>query len=199
MREVSATLDRDVALLRQSLGDLPEPVARPPLIVVSGLPGAGKSTFSRRLAERLPLAIVESDMLRGVLFPHPSHSAEESQRLFQAIHRLIEQLLEAGVPTLLDATNLRERHREYLYHIAYRLQAKLILVWVQAPPSVVQARLQRREQATDPQDHSTAGWQVYKRMGSTAQRISRPYFAVDTSRDITPVLDKIVREVRRAS
>ena len=41
----------DVERLREALAELPEPVARPFLIVISGLPGTGKSYFSRRLAE----------------------------------------------------------------------------------------------------------------------------------------------------
>jgi hypothetical protein len=34
-------------------------------------------------------------------------------------------------------------------------------------------------------------------MKPTVEKIRRNHYAVDTSRDITPVLDKIVREVRR--
>jgi len=34
-------------------------------------------------------------------------------------------------------------------------------------------------------------------MKLAVQRIGRNHYAVDTSRDITPVLDKIVREVKR--
>ncbi|MBI2865775.1 MAG: ATP-binding protein [Chloroflexi bacterium] len=196
---MQTTLERDVALLRQSLGPLPEPVARPPFIVVSGLPGSGKSTFSRQLAQRLPLAIVESDALRQVIFPHPAHSQEESNLLFAAIRRLVERLLSEGIPTLLDATNLQERHREYLYHIAYHLGVQLILVWVEAPESVVRERLQRREEGEDPQDHSRATYSVYSRMIPSAQKIARPHFTVNTSCDITPVVEKIVRAVHRNS
>ena len=38
-------LRNDVQLLRQSLGEFPEPVVKPPFIVVSGLPGTGKVLF----------------------------------------------------------------------------------------------------------------------------------------------------------
>lgn len=190
-------LDSDVSLLRRSLGPLPDPVVRPAFVVVSGLPGSGKSTFSRQLQERIPLAVVESDALRQVLFPQPSHSAEESNRLFAAVHRLVEHLLQEGVPTLLDATNLQERHREHLYHIADRLRAKLVLVWVEAPEAMVQDRLRHRELTPVPADHSTAGVKVYERMSPSAQRISRPHFTVNTGRNVSPALDKIVREVRR--
>ena len=43
----------DAQLLAGSLGQLPDPEAEPSLIVVSGLPGTGKSYFCSKLAERL--------------------------------------------------------------------------------------------------------------------------------------------------
>lgn len=190
-----AQLVSDVQRLTESLGQLPEPAAKPVFIVVSGLPGTGKSYFSRRLAERLQFIILESDALRKTLFSSPDYSAAESGRLFRAIHRLIERLLRKGVSLILDATNLSERYRERLYCIADRLGAKLILVRVEAPPEVVRARLRARQENAE--SKSDADWSVYQRMRSSVQKIWRNHYAVDTSRDITPVLDKIVREVRR--
>lgn len=187
----------DAQVLRESLSELPEPVAKPVLVVISGLPGTGKSYFSSKLAERLPCAIVETDAMRKALFPSPNHSARESNRLFRACHLLIEQLLRKGIPIILDATNLVESHRERLYHIADRLQVKLIIVRAEAPLELVRQRLQNRLVGTNPRDRSDADWKVYQRMKPRVQRIRRNHFAVDTSRDITPVIDKIMREVKR--
>ncbi len=189
-------LRNDVQLLRQSLGPLPEPVVEPPFIVVSGLPGTGKSYFCRKLAERLPLAILGSDVLRKILFPAPSYSLKESSRLFHACHLLIEELLSKGIPLVLDATNLSERNREKLYHIADQMGAKLIIVRIEAPPSVVQQHLEARLEGANPEDKSEADWKVYQRMRKSVQRIPRQHLAVDTSRDITPVIGKVVRQAR---
>jgi hypothetical protein len=185
----------DVRLLTESLGEMPEPVVKPAFIVVSGLPGTGKSYFCNKLVERLPLIILESDVLRKVLFSPPSYSLAESSRLFRATHRLIERLLERGISLVLDATNLSERYRERLYSIADHLDARLILVRVEAPPEVVQKRLEgRRGKGVSTSD---ADWEIYQRMKPSVQKIMRNHYVVDTSRDITPVLDKIGREVRR--
>jgi len=185
----------DVKLLTESLGQLPEPAVKPAFIVVSGLPGTGKSYFCSKLAERLQFIILESDALRKALFSSPGYSAAESGRLFRAIHLLIERLLKKGVSLILDATNLSERYRERLYSIAERLDVRLILVRVEAPPQVVRERLKARQE--NPENKSDADWAVYQRMKSSVQKIWRNHYAVDTSRDITPVLDKIIREVRR--
>ena len=185
----------DVKQLLEKLGELPEPVARPFLIVVSGLPGTGKSYFCRQLAQRLPAIILESDGLRRALFPSPGYSAAESGRLFRACHFLMERLLGRGISIIFDATNLSEYNREYVYRIAERLGAKLVLVRVEAPPELVYERLKGRVLGSE--GNSDADWQVYQRMKPQAQRIRRRHYAVDTSRDITPVIDKVVREVSR--
>lgn len=187
----------DAQRLSESLGQLPEPVVKPVFIAVSGLPGTGKSYFCKKLAERLPFIILESDTLRKTLFPAPTYSPPESSRLFQAVHHLIEGLLKKGIPLILDATNLSERYRERLYHIADHLDTKLILVRVEAPPEVVYQRLKARTAETNSENNSDADWAVFQKMKSSVQKISRNHFAVDTSRDITPVLDKIVRQVNK--
>ncbi len=186
----------DVKRLTESLGQLPGPMVEPAFVVVSGLPGTGKSHFCSRLAERLPLVILESDALRKTLFPSPSYSPVESSRLFQACHLLIERLLKKGIPLILDATNLSERYRERLYSIADHLDVRLILVRVEAPAKEVRERLKARQEGRSP-GKSDADWEVYQRMKPAVQKIGRNHYAVDTSRDITPVLDKIVREVKR--
>jgi len=190
-------LSEDVERLKESLGQLPEPVVKPALIVVSGLPGTGKSHFCRKLDEFLSFPILESDALRKVLSPSPSYSLRESNRLFQACHLLIEELLRRGISLIFDATNLIERHRERFYHIADQTGAKLIIVRVEAPTELVRQRLENRTISADPIDKSEADWKVYQKMESSAQKIRRNHFVVDTSRDIAPVINKVVREVNR--
>lgn len=192
---MKTAISDDLEKLRATLGDLPEPIVRPYFIVVSGLPGTGKTYFCRRLKERLPAVILESDALRKTLFPKPTYSAEESSYLFSLIHKLIEELLKKGIPVILDATNLSERNREFLYNIAEKNEAKLILVRVEAPPEVVKQRLESR--VADPENKSDADWQVYRRMRAAMDKIQRNHFAVDTSRDISPVIEKICREAKR--
>jgi predicted kinase len=194
---MAINLDEDVEKLRGSLNGLPQPQVEPPLIVVSGLPGTGKSFFCRKLAEKLPFLVLASDALRKVLFPTPQYNEQENKRLFSACHVLIGDLLRKGIPVIFDATNLLEHHREYLYRAAERARSKLILVWVQAPPEVVRQRLLAREKAAIPEHDSEAGWEVYNRMKPDRQKISRNHLVVDTSQDITAAVDKIVRATGR--
>jgi predicted kinase len=194
---VISQLVSDLQRLTDGLGELPEPVVKPAFVAVSGLPGTGKSYFCAKLAERLPFVILESDALRKALFSPPSYSPEESARLFRTLHLLIERLLKKGIPVILDATNLSERDRERLYNIADRLDARLILVRVEAPPELVYQRLKARSNGENSGNNSDADWEVYRKMKPSVEKISRKHYAVDSSRDIAPVLAKVVREASR--
>jgi predicted kinase len=194
---VVSQLVSDLQRLTDGLGELPEPVVKPAFVVVSGLPGTGKSYFCARLAERLPFLILESDVMRKTLFSPPNYSPQESARLFRALHLLIEKLLKKGIPLILDATNLSERGQERLYNIADRLDVRLILVRMEAPPKLVYQRLKVRSNGGHAGDNSDAVWEVYRKMEPTVEKISRKHYVADSSRDISPVLDKIVREVNR--
>jgi hypothetical protein len=192
---VQDQLLEDARLIEERVRPLPPPRSTVALVVVSGLPGSGKSHFCRRLASRHPIARLESDALRKALFDQPTHSPEESRRLFAACHLVLDRLLGAGISALLDATNLREVHRRQLYAIGDRHGAKLVLVSLRAPAAVVEERLAARARRSDPADLSDADTEVYQRMRSLDEPIERPHIVVDTSADIEPAVEAVLREL----
>jgi predicted kinase len=192
---VQDQLLEDARRIEECIRPLPSPRSTAALVVVSGLPGSGKSHFCRRLASRRPIARLESDALRKALFGQPTHSPEESRRLFAACHHVLDRLLGAGISALLDATNLREVHRRQLYAIADRHGAKLVLVSLRAPAAVVEERLAGRARRADPADLSDAGPEVYQRMRTLDEPMGRPHIVVDTSADIEPAVEAVLREL----
>jgi predicted kinase len=190
-----SSLDEDVSKLESSLRDVPPPQPPPSLVLVSGLPGSGKSHFSRELRRRYPLAHLDSDALRRALFARPTHGADESARLFAAVHALLEKLLARGVSVVLDATSLKEAHRRPLYEIAERTGAGLIIVQTEASPAVARERLEARARGGDPHDASEATVAVYNRMRKEAEPIQRSHMKVDTSQSIEPALDAVLQQL----
>jgi predicted kinase len=182
----------------QTLGPLPGQQTQPALVVISGLPGTGKSRFANDLRHRTGAVILESDAVRRLLFERPSYTWQESRRLFTVIHATIEQLLREGISVIFDATNLAERYRRPLYQIAGQCGAKLILVEVTAPAEVAMARLAERAAAGG--SLSDADVAVYERMLPTWEEIGREHFVVDTSKPTNAAVEAIAREMKdRAS
>jgi hypothetical protein len=193
------TLDEDVATLESSLRGVPASRPTPSLVLVSGLPGSGKSYFSRELCSRYPLAHLDSDALRRALFPQPTHGGAENERLFAAVHALLESLLARGVSAVLDATSLKEEHRRPLYEIADKAGARLVIVQTEAPPDVARQRLEARAHGDNRRDASEATVAVYDRMAREMETIERPHMKVDTSKDIDPALTDVLEQLAIAN
>ena len=169
------------------------------LIVLTGLPGTGKSFFARALANRMPFLILESDRLRKALAPKPRYTSRESARLFSACHYLIGQYLTDGRRIIFDATNLRESHRQPLCTLANSMNTPIAVVRLTAPEQIVRHRLAERITGANGLDYSDADWRVYRRMLPTEESVDRECLTVDSSQDISPALEQVIRLVSSLS
>lgn len=194
---------RDVARLRQALdGELrqypQEILSEPYLIVLSGLPGTGKSHFASELSRRIPVLVVGSDRMRKALVSRPRYTRGEHARVFAACHQLIEDLLKEAYRVVFDATNLTDGFRRPLYDIAENTAAPLTLVRFTAPTDLVRRRLDARAAGLANDSHSDANWRIYCRLRPGEAPVSLPHLKVDSSRDISPVVAEVVRLVESA-
>jgi hypothetical protein len=185
----------DANKLEKSLGRLPRRSKHPAMIVLVGLPGSGKSHLAREIKRRMPVVILDSDALRLALFADPRHTTREHARLFPAIHVLMARLLERGITIIVDATNLKEANRRPFYKTAEDHAAKIVLARVWAPKRVIRQRLAARDAGTNAADRSTATLDVYERLLAGAEPIRRRHVSVDTSKDLGPAVDKIIRDL----
>jgi predicted kinase len=154
----------------------------PALVLLVGLPGAGKSTFARALSDLTGAVVLESDRFRTLLFPQPVFSMRESTALFRALAAATKQLLDRGYAVIVDATNLSESDRRPFYDLAKELDVALLVIALEAPLDVIERRLERR--TSEPAGYSLADIDVYHRMRGRVEPISRKHWRVDTSNQI---------------
>ena len=93
------------------------------LILLSGLPGTGKTTFALRLAERLDFIHVQSDEIRRGTWAQPAYTPEENAFVFAKAEDLAAAALAGGRHALVDSTNLTNKNRKRFVRLASRLNA----------------------------------------------------------------------------
>ncbi len=172
---------------------------RPVLIILTGLPGTGKTTFAAKLASALPAVVVESDRVRKILFPKPRYDAEENRLVHTVARALIRNFLKTSHSVISDATNLIEFHRRLLLRVSASLGVPALVVQITAPPEVVRNRLETRSTRRSPSDVSDATWEIYERMRRYDKAIPEPHLRVDTTRDLDKAVRRVVRAARQAA
>jgi predicted kinase len=122
-------------------------VTQPKVIVLVGLPGAGKSTWARAQGA----AVLSSDEMRLLLAGDEKDQTIHA-RVFAAMRYLLRQRLELGAgPTILDATNLRRRDRKPWLKLAAAFSAAAEAVYFDVPLAVCLERNAARVRVVPPE------------------------------------------------
>jgi predicted kinase len=158
------------------------------LLVMVGLPGAGKSFLARQIADEIGAELIQTDAVRREMFRHPRYAPREMAAVYQTCHRRIAAALARKHRVVFDATNLHERGRALLYRLADQHHASLFVVVAYAPEPVIYARLRSREASRDPGDLSDADVTVYRRMRDRAEPVRGPHIVANTTVSPSPVL-----------
>jgi predicted kinase len=112
----------------------------PKLYLFIGYPGAGKTTAAKIIAESTGAVHVWSDRERHKMFGQPTHSRQESLKLYEALNRRAEQLLAAGKSVVFDTNFNFYADRRKLRDIAMRQGAETVVLWITVPEHIAKNR-----------------------------------------------------------
>lgn len=108
------------------------------VIIMRGLPGAGKSTLAEKLRERAPnkdnWRVISTDDLHVDWDGVYRFKVDKISEYHVQTKRLFLQLLMSGRSVIIDNTNLTEGEIGYFYDLALVYDAKPIIVTVKAEP-----------------------------------------------------------------
>jgi len=145
---------------RLALSLLEVPDRRPGLLLIGGLPGTGKSTLARSLAEIAGFEVIRSDVVRKELAAQTPgidlYTSEFTQKTFAECERRARILLEQGKRVIVDATFPSEARRERFFQLARDCGVPGLMLLCEADPEVIQTRLAQRVN-----DASDADWAIY--------------------------------------
>ena len=148
------------------------------IILVGGLPGSGKTYFSRKLAERVNGYYISSDTLRKSLGASGKYDMYDRPLVYRELASLTEsKLKETESPIIVDATFTHRSMREIFFELAKRTGVYIKCIWIYAEHKLINARM------SFPRKDSEADYSVYLKIRDEAEAWDMPHLALESAND----------------
>lgn len=132
---------------------------KPLLIMFVGVPGSGKTTFAKRLANKLNAVVLNSDAIRLSMWGsleaiRKAHDNKEARALnkqltFGAMDYAAGQILASGTSVVCDRNANGRQERQKMANIAIKNIATAVVVKIQTPKELAVERIITRRAADD--------------------------------------------------
>jgi predicted kinase len=167
-------------------------------VLFAGLPGTGKSTLARAIAERLGAAVLDKDRVRGALFPGAltDYSDQQDQLCMRAMLDAAAYLTERKRVDYVffdGRTFSRQTQIDEVLFAAERAQARWRIVHVTCADAVAEERLARTDPSHPAQNRDPA---LYRRIQQHFEPITQAKLEVDTTSGTDAVLSMVEQYVK---
>lgn len=170
------------------------------LIALAGLPGTGKSTLGRALAEALPGLVLDKDAIRAALFPPTEieYSARQDDFCQSIMLQVAGYLLgqDAHRYVILDGRPFASRYqRAELVAFAEAQAVSWRIVECVCSDETARRRLEH-DTATRQHLARNRTYELYRALKARFEPIEQPRLVVDTDRDIGGCLEQCLAYIR---
>lgn len=159
----------------------------PVLAVVCGLPGVGKSTVSRAIADRLDASVLRTDVIRKDLYADPSYTTAETVSVYDELLTRAFDHLDVGESVVLDATFKTSERRIQARDLATQVGARFRLVRVECDEAVLERRIRERDGVSD------ADFDVHVEFRDRFEPVELDHLVVDNSGSTAATEDRVAR------
>lgn len=131
------------------------------LVVVCGLPGVGKTTVAKKIAEDLGARLLATNDIRRELFPSPRWTPDEFQHVYDELFARAETILRQGHPLVLDGTFVKQKNRDRARDIARDTNTAFGIVLVTCDEATIKERIEQRARE-DPDGAPYWAYELFK-------------------------------------
>ena len=152
------------------------------LVVVFGLPGAGKSFFACRLAEMIDAEYVSSDQVRFVILEERSYTTGEKQKVYDEMLARSKKLLRQKKKVVLDGTFYMESIRKQAVSLASSMKVPVFFIEIRAGSLLIKNRLGKKRKSSE------ADYRVYLKVKDLFQPMVEKHLILESGDDNIAVM-----------
>lgn len=167
------------------------------IVIIAGLPGTGKSTLARALAQRLPAAVLDKDSIRASLFepPYVEYSLSQDDFCEEIMLQTAAYLLSkhAELKVLLDGRTFSRRYqRERVIEFCSKVGTTWATLECVCSETTTIGRI---AEAVAANSHLAANRtpEIYREIRKAWEPIDEPKLVIDTDENLESWVDRAVR------
>ena len=157
------------------------------LIMITGLPGSGKTTFAKALAGSLNAVHLNTDIIRDSMGKRGKYDEASKSMIYAKILKQTESYLHRGEDVVVDATFYKAALRKPYKQLAKKYKKQLFWFFVTAAESIIKERMQQKRQ------FSEADFEVYLTIKDIYEPLEERHLILHSDRE---VVDKMIIKAR---
>jgi predicted kinase len=145
------------------------------IIVVFGLPGTGKSYFSRHMADEIGAAFLNTDIVREELDLQGEYSEKSKELVYDQLLRLTGEKLSEKKHVIVDGTFHRKHPREKFKAKTAQWSEPLFFIEMRAGDLTVDRRIRGKRA------HSEADFRIYRQLKHKFEELEEPHLILQNN------------------
>src|SRR5262245_22363409 len=173
------------------------------IVIMAGLPGTGNSTIARSLAQRLPGAVLDKDLIRAALFgpQHVEYSRSQDDFCQEIMLRTAAYLIgnNLSLYVLLNGRTFSRRYqRDRVFEFCSQLEMKWAILECICSEQTALARLEKAVfERVHPAVNRTPD--LYQSIRKVWESIDAPKLVIDTDASLDSCVERAMQYLSRLS
>jgi predicted kinase len=160
------------------------------LTIVCGLPGTGKTTIAKMIADETKSFLLNTDIIRKKIIEDPKYTEREKSLIYNLLFEMAEKFLVTGKNVVLDGTFYRKDLRDRAKEIAKKTRNKFRIVEITCDERMIRKGMEKRKKKGSVSD---ADFEIYKRIKKVFEPIKEKHLVLDTTKGF----DQAVRKFKK--
>lgn len=156
------------------------------IIIITGLPGTGKTTIANELAKEIDAVVFSTDKIRKKIFKNPVYNEEDKRIVYNELFSQAEKYAKMGRNVILDGTFYTKALRNRAKEVGTLLSQKVYFVYCKTPEDILKKRIDNRKDK-----FSDADYNVYLEMKKIFEGFEEDIIEIDTSNTVKTNIDTI--------